>query len=95
MIFTGVIPDRELSGILVKIFGKYGHPVKKYMRMLYWMPKFNNLSPWSLPKVLPNDSLDLARLAMQRINSVDLQSRITIFKVFFFKYINKLYAGPD
>ena len=60
--------------------------------MLYWMPKFNNLSPWALPKEVPNDSLELAKLALMRINSVDLQSRITIFKVTFLEYnIKKQY----
>ncbi|XP_046392248.1 evolutionarily conserved signaling intermediate in Toll pathway, mitochondrial [Ischnura elegans] len=77
---NGVMPDPELEQILVNIFGKTGHPVRKYWRMMYWMPKFNNINPWPLPKPLPNDSLELAVLALKQMSSVDLQSVVEVFQ---------------
>ena len=35
-----VIPDEELGNMLENIFGLNSAPMKKYMRMRYWMPKF-------------------------------------------------------
>nr|CAD7416254.1 unnamed protein product [Timema poppensis] len=73
---NGVIPDLEMEDILVNIFGRKGHPVRKYWRMMYWMPKFKNISPWPLPRPVPQDSQLLARLALTRMSSVDLQTNI-------------------
>lgn len=77
---NGVMPDAELETILINIFGNRGHPVRKYWRMMYWMPKFKNLSPWPLPNPVPNDNLELAKLAMKRISSVDLQSKVVVYQ---------------
>jgi signaling intermediate in Toll pathway protein len=81
VIFSGVMPDTEMEDMLVNVFGKKGHAVRKYQRMMYWMPKFKNLSPWALPNPVPDDSFELARLALQRIGSVDLQMRIEVYQV--------------
>lgn len=75
---NGVIPDFEMEDTLINTFGKRGYPLRKYWRMMYWMPKFKNLSPWPLPNPLPDDSLELAKLAIQRIMSVDLRSEIIV-----------------
>ncbi|XP_019555592.2 evolutionarily conserved signaling intermediate in Toll pathway, mitochondrial [Aedes albopictus] len=77
---NGVIPDYEMESMLVNVFGKKGHPVRKYWRMMYWMPKFKNLSPWPLPNPVPDDSLELAKMAIERMCSVDLLSQITLFE---------------
>lgn len=77
----GVMPDYEMEDILMNVFGRRGHPLRKFWRMMYWMPKFKNLSPWVLPDPLPNDSLDLAKLAIERISSVDVQAKINIYNV--------------
>lgn len=37
---TGVMPDTETEMILKNTFGKNSHPVRKFGRMMYWMPKF-------------------------------------------------------
>lgn len=76
---NGVIPDYEMEDMLINVFGKRGHPVRKFWRMMYWMPKFKNLSPWAVPNPPPNDALELAKLAVERMASVDLQSKISIF----------------
>lgn len=74
---SGVIPDTELQDIIYATFGRNSHPFKKLSRMNYWMKKFNNASPWPLPKILPNNALELANLAMARMCSVDLTTVIT------------------
>lgn len=75
------MPDSEMQEMLVNIFGTRGYPLRKYMRMMYWMPKFKNLSPWRLPEQLPFDAFDLAFLAIQRITSVDNDTDISVFDV--------------
>ncbi|XP_069684979.1 evolutionarily conserved signaling intermediate in Toll pathway, mitochondrial isoform X1 [Periplaneta americana] len=77
---NGVMPDPEMESLLINIFGKRGHPVRKYWRMMYWMPKFKNISPWPLPNPVPNDSFELAKMAIQRISSLDLQTKITVYQ---------------
>ncbi|XP_018334882.1 evolutionarily conserved signaling intermediate in Toll pathway, mitochondrial isoform X2 [Agrilus planipennis] len=74
------MPDFEIESILLNIFGKRGYPLRKFWRMMYWMPKFKNLSPWPVPDPLPNDVLELAKIAIARIASVDVQTSITVFK---------------
>ncbi|XP_065072996.1 evolutionarily conserved signaling intermediate in Toll pathway, mitochondrial [Ochlerotatus camptorhynchus] len=76
---NGIIPDYEMESMLINVFGKKGHPVRKYWRMMYWMPKFKNLSPWPLPNPVPDDSLELAKMAVERMCSVDLLSQISLF----------------
>lgn len=77
---NGVMPDAEMESMLINVFGKRGHPVRKYWRMMYWMPKFKNLSPWLLPNPVPNETLELAKMAMERMCTVDLQSKIQIYQ---------------
>lgn len=61
------MPDEEMGNIILNVFGKYATPYKRYCRMMYWMPKFKNLSPWPLPDELPNDALELAKLAIKQV----------------------------
>lgn len=74
-----VMPDTEMEAMLLNIFGKSGHPLRKYWRMMYWMPKFKNLSPWPLPNTMPNDALELAKLAVERMCTVDLRSVVSVY----------------
>nr|XP_045608013.1 evolutionarily conserved signaling intermediate in Toll pathway, mitochondrial-like [Procambarus clarkii]XP_045608015.1 evolutionarily conserved signaling intermediate in Toll pathway, mitochondrial-like [Procambarus clarkii]XP_045608016.1 evolutionarily conserved signaling intermediate in Toll pathway, mitochondrial-like [Procambarus clarkii]XP_045608017.1 evolutionarily conserved signaling intermediate in Toll pathway, mitochondrial-like [Procambarus clarkii]XP_045608018.1 evolutionarily c len=80
MEINGVMPDTEIEHILRNTFGKYGHPVRKYARMMYWMPKFKNASPWRLPDIVPNDAFELAKMAVARMCSVDPSSTISVFE---------------
>ncbi|CAH1365258.1 unnamed protein product [Tenebrio molitor] len=77
---NGVIPDYEMEDLLSNIFGRKGFPLRKYWRMMYWMPKFKNASPWPLPNPLPDDIFELAKCAIQRIASADVQSQITVYQ---------------
>lgn len=74
-----MIPDWEVEDMLIKRFGPRGFPVRRYWRMMYWMPKFNNLSPWPIPKPAPNDAYELAMLAVKRITSVDVESEVKVY----------------
>lgn len=75
------MPDTEMEAILLNTFGSRGIPLRKYWRMMYWMPKFRNLSPWYLPEELPKDTLELAILAIQRITSVDVDMKVEVWQV--------------
>ncbi|XP_059472516.1 evolutionarily conserved signaling intermediate in Toll pathway, mitochondrial [Neocloeon triangulifer] len=77
---NGIIPDMEVEVMLTNIFGKTSHPLRKFMRMYYWMPKFNNLSPWPVAKPVPQDPFELAKIALQRITSVDLLTKIEVYQ---------------
>ena len=72
-----VQPDSDFQTLVEVTFGNYAIPMRKFKRMAYWMPKFKNLSPWPLPEVMPDSSFELAKLAIARITSVDLQTKIT------------------
>lgn len=76
----GVMPDYEMEAMLLNVFGKKGHPLRKYWRMMYWMPKFKNLSPWPLPDPVPDDTLEIAKLAVERMCTVDLRSQVQVFE---------------
>ena len=41
------------------------------------MSKFKNASPFPLPTEMPNDALILAKMAIERITSVDRATKIT------------------
>ncbi|KAJ8686081.1 hypothetical protein QAD02_021875 [Eretmocerus hayati] len=75
---NGVIPDPEMESMLLNIFGKHGLPCQKYWYMMYWLPKFKHLNPWPVPKPLPDDPLEIAKLALVKISSIDVESQVTI-----------------
>lgn len=74
------MPDPEVETMIMNIFGKHGHPMKKLMRMSYWMPKFKHASPWPLPETIPNSNLEIGKLAVARMCSVDPASIIETFE---------------
>lgn len=74
-----VIPDEETGDLILNIFGKYSIVFKRYCRMMYWMPKFKNLSPWPLPFDLPKEATELAKLAIRQITSVDPLTKIQTY----------------
>ncbi|EDW84637.1 uncharacterized protein Dwil_GK13023 [Drosophila willistoni] len=76
----GVMPDYEMEAMLLNVFGNKGHPLRKYWRMMYWMPKFKNLSPWPLPDPVPDDTLEIAKLAVERMCTVDLRSQLRVYE---------------
>lgn len=76
---NNLIPDEEMGDMILNIFGKYATPFKLYCRMMYWLPKLKNISPWLLPDELPNEALELAKLAISQITSVDRLTKLTVY----------------
>ncbi|KAK6169132.1 hypothetical protein SNE40_020242 [Patella caerulea] len=79
MEYHGVCPDREFGCILESIFGAEVHAFRKFRRMLYWLPKFKNASPYPIPYTLPIDPIELAMLALKRM-VIDNQNKLTVWK---------------
>lgn len=77
---NGIMPDFDMEDMLLNIFGKRGFPLRKYWRMMYWMPKFKNASPWPVPDPLPLDTFELAKYAIERISSADEKSIVTVYE---------------
>lgn len=77
---NGVMPDYDMEDILLNVFGKRGFPLRKYWRMMYWMPKFKNISPWPIPDTLTNDVFELAKYAIERISSADETTKVSVFQ---------------
>ncbi|MGH0177418.1 UNVERIFIED_CONTAM: hypothetical protein FKN15_015794 [Acipenser sinensis] len=76
----GVMPNVETKVLLVQIFGEKGHPMRKYQRLMYWLPRFKHVNPFPVPRELPRDPVDLARLSLQRIAG-DLDARVTVYEM--------------
>jgi len=79
-ICVGVVPDDDMGYKLIRIFGEESHVFRKYRRMMYWMPKFKFANPYYVPYVLPNDDIELAKMALNRM-SVDLENKVTVHHV--------------
>ena len=56
-----------------------------------WMPKFRNLNPKPVPWELPDELLELAKLALQRM-AVDLENKLSVFYVRYFKTVTKAFS---
>lgn len=67
---------------LVRIFGQKAYAFRKYQRMMYWMPKFKYANPYYVPYDLPNDAIELAKMALERM-AVDLENATTVHMVIF------------
>lgn len=77
--------------LLVSIFGKGASPTKKYLRMMYWLPKLKHVSPWPAPQTRTKDQKEAAVLAVKRMGSVDLESDVTVFYVSFTHFLSWLF----
>ncbi|XP_022089397.1 evolutionarily conserved signaling intermediate in Toll pathway, mitochondrial-like [Acanthaster planci] len=72
-----VLPNNETKDILISVFGKRAHPVKKYQRLMYWFPKFRNINPFPLPKELPTDPVKLSEIGLKRI--AEYEAKLKVF----------------
>jgi len=77
---NNVMPDYTIEDQLIAIFGRRAHPVRRFWRMMYWMPKWKYASPFPLPDPLPADTFELAKLAIERISNVDPTNQVTIYQ---------------
>ncbi|XP_038067169.1 evolutionarily conserved signaling intermediate in Toll pathway, mitochondrial-like [Patiria miniata] len=71
-----VLPNNETKDILISVFGKRAHPVKKYQRLMYWFPKFRNINPFPLPKELPTEPTKLSEIGLKRIAEYEAELKV-------------------
>ena len=76
----GVMPDVEFGKILYAVFGSKTYASRKLQRTMYWMPKFRHANPYPIPKILPEDKIELAKRALKRM-AFDINNEITVWKV--------------
>ncbi|XP_071813185.1 evolutionarily conserved signaling intermediate in Toll pathway, mitochondrial-like [Apostichopus japonicus] len=75
-----IMPNNETKKLLLDVFGRQSHPVKKYQRIMYWFPKFRNINPFPLPFELPSDPVLLSELGLKRI--CEYEAELTVVKEF-------------
>ncbi|VTJ54011.1 Hypothetical predicted protein [Marmota monax] len=76
----GVMPNKETEFLLIQIFGRKSYPMLKYLRMRLWLTRFKNINPFPVPRDLPQDPVDLAKLGLRHIEP-DLSARITVYQM--------------
>ncbi|XP_017353204.1 evolutionarily conserved signaling intermediate in Toll pathway, mitochondrial isoform X2 [Cebus imitator] len=76
---NGVMPNKETEFLLIQIFGRKSHPMLKFLRLKRWFPRFMNINPFPVPRDLSQDPVELATLALRRIEP-DLSARVTIYQ---------------
>ena len=54
--------------------------------MMYWMPKFKYANPYRVPYELPDDQIELSKLALKRM-AVDLENEISVFQVIYKTFV--------
>ncbi|XP_076648474.1 evolutionarily conserved signaling intermediate in Toll pathway, mitochondrial [Halictus rubicundus] len=80
MEYNRVIPDYEMQEMILNIFGERSVAIKKFWRMMYWMPKFSRLNPWPVPHPSPTDPKELADYAIKKLCSKDVLNEVTEYK---------------
>ncbi|KAM6216778.1 evolutionarily conserved signaling intermediate in Toll pathway, mitochondrial [Rhynchocyon petersi] len=76
----GVMPNKETEFLLIQIFGRKSYPMLKFLRMRLWLPRFKNINPFPVPRDLPQDPVELARLGLRHIEP-DLSAKVSIYQV--------------
>ncbi|ERE76077.1 zinc finger protein [Cricetulus griseus] len=76
---TGVMPNTETEFLLTQIFGRTSYPMLKFLRMKLWLTRFKNINPYPVPRDLPQDPLDLAKLSLRRMEP-DLSAKVTVYQ---------------
>uniref|UniRef100_A0A8C9K282 ECSIT signaling integrator n=1 Tax=Panthera tigris altaica TaxID=74533 RepID=A0A8C9K282_PANTA len=76
----GVMPNKETEFLLIQIFGRKSYPMLKFVRMKLWFSRFKNINPFPLPRDLPQDPVDLAKLGLRHMEP-NLSARVTIYQV--------------
>lgn len=76
----GIMPNVDTKVLLVQVFGEKSHPIRKYQRLMYWFPRFKHTNPFPIPRHLPEDPVDLARLSLTRIAS-NLDAKVIVYQM--------------
>lgn len=74
------MPNKETEFLLIQIFGRKSYPMLKMVRMQLWFSRFKNINPFPVPRDLPQDPVDLARLGLRHMEP-DLSARVTVYQV--------------
>lgn len=74
------MPNTETEFLLTQIFGRTSYPMLKFLRMKLWLTRFKNINPYPVPRDLPQDPLDLAKLSLRRMEP-DLSAKVTVYQV--------------
>lgn len=74
------MPDRETEFLLIQIFGRHSYPMLKFLRMKLWLTRFKNINPYPVPRDLPQDPLDLAKLSLRHMEP-NLSAKVTVYQV--------------
>ncbi|XP_078046629.1 evolutionarily conserved signaling intermediate in Toll pathway, mitochondrial [Augochlora pura] len=75
-----VIPDYEMQEMILNIFGSASIPIRKFWRIMYWLPKFSRLNPWKVPDSTFKNPKELAGYAIQKLSSKDVLSKVTEYR---------------
>ncbi|XP_071965923.1 evolutionarily conserved signaling intermediate in Toll pathway, mitochondrial-like [Antedon mediterranea] len=73
---NGVMPNQMTKEILIATFGRTGGAIKKYRRLMYWFPRFKNINPFPLPRDIPSDPVEVARLGLKRISDYEAEFKV-------------------
>lgn len=76
----GVMPNTETEFLLIQIFGRKSYPMLKFLRMKLWFNRFKNINPYPVPRDLPQDPLDLAKLGLRHMEP-DLSAKVTVYQM--------------
>lgn len=76
----GVMPNTETEFLLTQIFGRISYPMLKFLRMKLWLTRFKNINPYPVPRDLPQDPLDLAKLSLRHMEP-DLSAKVTVYQM--------------
>ncbi|XP_048198229.1 evolutionarily conserved signaling intermediate in Toll pathway, mitochondrial [Perognathus longimembris pacificus] len=76
----GVMPNKETEFLLIQIFGRKSYPMLKYLRMRLWLTRFQHVNPFPVPRDLPQNPVDLARLGLRHVEP-DLSARVTVYQM--------------
>ncbi|XP_021027851.1 evolutionarily conserved signaling intermediate in Toll pathway, mitochondrial isoform X2 [Mus caroli] len=76
----GVMPSAETEFLLIQIFGRKSYPMLKFLRMKLWFTRFKNINPYPVPRDLPQDPLDLAKLGLRHMEP-DLSAKVTVYQM--------------
>ncbi|XP_006875206.1 PREDICTED: evolutionarily conserved signaling intermediate in Toll pathway, mitochondrial isoform X3 [Chrysochloris asiatica] len=76
----GLMPNKETEFLLIQIFGHKSYPMLKFLRMKLWFSRFKNINPFPVPRDLPQDPVDLAKLGLRHMEP-DLSARVTIYQM--------------
>ncbi|XP_054762818.2 evolutionarily conserved signaling intermediate in Toll pathway, mitochondrial-like [Lytechinus pictus] len=76
---NGVLPNNDTKEILISVFGRKAHPIKKYQRLMYWFPKFRNINPFPLPQEMPSDPIKLSEIGLKRISEYEAEFTVYSF----------------